>query len=185
MRLPPLSASLAGLAVALGALAVLAGPAHAFSGRIDYTGALGPVSRFRPLCLCVYTMPDLSHGIGCLIFNGNDVTYDIPNLADRDYYLVAFVDVHINERIDRDEPFQIYQGRGGRPGDPVNGKSTASDVDFIFGDENLPAPTATATESSTPSPSATPADTATATPETPTPVPAIVDDCNGDGSVTV
>src|SRR5512135_2927612 len=132
-----------------------AGSARAFSGTIDYTGDLGPINAQRPLCLCVFTMPDLSNGIGCAIYRHNNVTYDPIVLGDRDYYLIAFVDLHINERLDKDEPFQIYQGRGGKPADPLNGKSTASDIDFIFGDENVPA-TPTPSQTRVSSPTATP-----------------------------
>ncbi|HSQ01058.1 MAG TPA: hypothetical protein VL049_27870, partial [Candidatus Dormibacteraeota bacterium] len=158
--MPPHS-SLAALARSSASLALFlvvggsAGSARAFSGAIDYTGDLGPINARRPLCLCVYTMPDLSNRLGCLIYEHNDVSYGLNNLADKNYYLVAFVDVHINERLDKDEPFQIYQGRGSTPGDPLNGKSTASDIDFVFGDENVPA-TPTPTETRTSSPTATP-----------------------------
>lgn len=152
------------LAVLLAAVAGTAGAARAFSGTIAYTGDLGPISAQRPLCLCVFTMPDLSNGIGCVIYRRNNVGYDPIVLGDRDYYLVAFVDLHINERLDRDEPFQIYRGRGRTPADPLNGRSTAGDVDFAFGDENLPA--------------------AAPTP-TPTPPAGIAGDCDGDGGVTV
>ena len=169
-----------------GAVLSSAGLAHAFSGEINYTGALGPINANRPLCLCVYTMPDLTNRIGCAIYRRNEVTYDPIVLADRDYYLIAFVDIHINERRDADEPYLIFEGRGGTPADPLNGKSMRDDIDFIFGDENL-------VESDTPTPSETPLDTvtpsvtptATDTPVTPTVPAGQLGDCDGDGAVTV
>ncbi|HSP98351.1 MAG TPA: hypothetical protein VL049_14080, partial [Candidatus Dormibacteraeota bacterium] len=84
--------------------------------------------------------------------------------------------------------------RGSTPGDPLNGKSTASDIDFVFGDENVPA-TPTPTETRTSSPTATPSPTAAETPTavdtptapaaTPTAPVAIAGDCDGDGTVSV
>src|SRR5512143_1233975 len=172
------SASLAVVVLVVG----IAGSARAFSGTINYTGDVGPINARRPLCLCVYTMPDLSNRIGCAIYEQNNVSYVLNNLADKDYYLIAFVDLHINERLDKDEPFQIYQGRGSKPADPLNGKSTASDIDFIFGNENVPAtltPSETRVSSPTATPSPTAADTPTAPASTPTVPIAVAGDCDG------
>ena len=133
------------LALILLGLLATAGPARAFSGTMRYEGALGPVTARRPLCLCIFTDPQLTNGIGCGIFNHNDAAFSYQ-FADRDYYLIAFLDVHKNDSHDPDEPFEIFLQRGAAPGDPVNGRSTRTDVDFTFGDENLPgAPTATPT----------------------------------------
>lgn len=162
-------------ALGVGLLAVigLAAPARAFSGRIAYSGALGPISSRRPLCVCVYTRPDLGNRLGCLLYSRNDVAYDLSNLGDRDYYLIAFVDLRVNERRDADEPYVIFEGRSGAPGDPLNGRSTRADVDFVFGDENL-APAATPTET----PPIAPTPTVTTS-------PALAGDCDGDGTVSV
>jgi hypothetical protein len=166
------------LAAGLGLLSLggPAVPARAFSGRIAYTGALGPITASRPLCLCVYTMPDLSNRIGCLLYGRNDVRYDLGNLGNRDYYLIAFVDLRINERRDAQEPFVIFEGRAGTPGDPLNGRSTRADIDFVFGDENL---VATATPTGTPdAPPTPPVATATV-------AAGRAGDCDGDGTISV
>ena len=158
--------------------ALLAGSAaHAqdFGGQIEYTGDAGPIGNRRPLCLCVYSDAQLLSELGCAIFHSNPVRYRIDSLGAGDYYLIAFVDLHINERLDADEPFEIYRDRALPPGDPVGGQSGAMNIDFIFGDENLPAPetpTPTASPSSTPSP-------------LPTSTPPVPGDCDGDGAVTI
>lgn len=165
-------------------LAASARTARAFSGTIRYDGELGPVSGQRPLCLCFFTDPELTNGLGCYLYGRNDVGFQIQ-LGNRDYYLIAFLDLHLNEQHDADEPFEIFADRGVTPADPVNGRAARSDVDFLFGDEHLAAPpTETATE--TPSPLPTPTDTppmiATATvPAT----PPVAGDCDGDGHVGV
>jgi hypothetical protein len=174
--------------------------AQGFGGRVSYTGALGPVNAERPLCLCIYTGPALTGGLGCLILRRNDATYDIE-LGGADYYVIAFLDIHSNERLDADEPYEIYRDRGAAPADPIGGASGRSDIDLIFGDENLsgaptdsptatptqtpsptpspspvstPSPTATFTASSTPSPTSTsePTSTVSPTPAPPTQTPA-------------
>lgn len=162
-----------GLGLVLSVLGGVALPARAFSGRIQYTGALGPISARRPLCLCIYDAPDLSSRRGCAIYYRADVTYNLDNLSRGPYYAIAFVDIHINERVDRDEPFQIFSGRGAEPADPIDGTLQPSDVDFVFGDENL-APTPTPTELPPSSPTATPSAT-----------PGVAGDCDGDGGVSV
>lgn len=164
------------LAMVVAGLAATAGPARAFSGTMRYEGALGPVTAQRPLCICFFTDPQLSNGIGCGVYGHNDAGYTFQ-FGNRDYYAIAFLDVHKNDAHDPDEPFEIFRDRGVAPGDPVNGRSARSDVDFTFGDENLPgAPT----ETPTVAPSATP----TGTPTVPSP-PAVVGDCDGDGHVSV
>jgi hypothetical protein len=128
------------------------------------------------LCICVFKTPELTQSIGCVPVYRNNTTYDTRVLTDRDYYVIAFVDLHINEIHNSDEPYVIFDQRAGTPGDPINGSSTRTDVDFIFGDENL-------IERPTASPSATP--TITATPAVTPTRPAAVGDCDGDGTVTV
>lgn len=193
----------------LGGLLPAGGPVHAqgISGQIEYTGAAGPIGTQRPLCLCVYSDAQLLNGLFCLILRRNAAHYSIDSLGPGDYYLVAFVDLHVNESLDPDEPFEIYRDRALPPADPVGGQSGATDIDFIFGDENLPAfetptPSATpslpltASPSPTPSPSASaspsctpsasPSPTVTATPSAlPTSTPVVPGDCDGDGAVTV
>lgn len=162
-----------GLGVGLMVIAAAALPARAFSGRIQYTGALGPINSRRPLCLCIYTTPDLSNRLGCAIYPRADVSYSLGNLDGREYYAIAFVDVHINERLDRDEPFQIFSGRGAAPADPIDGRVQPTGIDFVFGDENLAA---------TPTPTAVPSSSPTVMP---TAVPGVAGDCDGDGMVEV
>lgn len=203
----PALALLAALLVASGAGVARA---HSFSGTVRYQGELGPVSSRRPLCLCVYTDPQLQNSLGCLIFTRNDAAYNL-DLGNVDLYLIAFLDLKINERLDAHEPFEIFDDRGAPPGDPVAGESGRDDIDFAFGDENIPAPTATPTATQPPTPSftatstatPTPSHTATATdtatprspPQTRTPTPtcaapddpacACAGDCDGNGQVAV
>ena len=166
---------------------LLAGTAsgQSVSGKIDYSGALGPIDSRRPLCLCLYADAQLLSGLGCLIYSTNAVNFTISGLGAVDYYAVAFVDLHRNERLDADEPFEIYNNRAAPPADAIGGASHNMHVDFEFGDENLPnaptptpsetvliSPTPTETELAAPTPSATPSEpgpSATATPSSPTP----------------
>lgn len=176
--------------------------AQGFGGRINYTGEFGPVNTQRPLCICVFADPALTVGLGCLIVRRNDSTYDVV-LGRSDYYLIAFLDIHVNERLDDDEPYEIFQDRDVPPADAVAGTSGRTDVDFIFGDENLsaePTDTTTPTPSATPSPTDTPSPMPSPTPTptdtaTPTETPicetaqasdctgACAGDCNGNGEV--
>lgn len=148
---------------ALGLGLALAARAEAFSGVVSYDGGLGPVNGQKPLCVCVYTDADLTNGLGCLILRRNAAAYALNNLGNRDYYLIAFLDLHINERLDPDEPYEIFQRRAALPADPVGGRSGRDDVDFAFGDENLAA---------TPTPS-------------PTAAPSAAGDCDGNDVVSV
>lgn len=167
------------------------------SGRIAYTGALGPVGPGRPLCLCFYRRPDLTLGLGCAIYRSNPVNYRV-SLQAGTYYVVAFLDIEIDEILDPGEPYQIYQNRGAVPADPVLASPGTTEIDFIFGDENLSGAT---TETPTPEPAATPTatspPTATVTPSATMPptatatlaaTPAPLDcpgDCNHDEMVTI
>jgi hypothetical protein len=157
-------------------LALLASRAEAqgFGGTLGYTGELGPVNSSRPLCLCVYRDADLRISLGCLISNRNNASYTIE-LGRSDYHLIGFLDIHINERIDPDEPFEIYDDRAAPPADPVAGDSGRKDIDIIFDDANLGGlPTATITPTRTDTPTATPSPTATSSPtSTPSPTPTV------------
>ncbi len=159
-----------------------ASPAQAgFGGQLEYTGTLGPIGQHRPLCICFFTNPELTTGPGCFKFTTNPVRYNL-NYNTGQYYLRAFVDIHVNDRYDTDEPFQIYRERAAPPGDPVSAQSGDMNIDFTFGDENLPgAPTPTSTESPTPTPSPPPSPTPTP-PSTPA---AVACDCDGNGSVSI
>jgi predicted transcriptional regulator len=75
-----------------------AGAARAFSGTARYDGDLGPVDAQTPLCICLFTDVQLTNGLGCLIFRRNNAGYQIR--IDRDVYAIAFLDLHINERLD-------------------------------------------------------------------------------------
>lgn len=155
--------------------------ALSFGGEVTYSGALGPVGPSRPLCLCLYADASLRVGIGCLIHNANPWSYHLNGLNVPTYYAVAFLDVHSNERRDPDEPYEIYQDLAAPPAGAIDAAANPDDIDFAFGDENLPA---TATPSASPSPTAT-----VATPTevaTPSPTSTVVaGDCDDDGTVSV
>lgn len=163
--------------------------AGSFSGALTYTGALGPVATQRPLCVCLYTDAALNHGIGCLILRRN-TRYQATGLNGSQYYAIAFLDIHINERLDADEPFEIYHDRGAGPADPIAVAADPTDIDFVFGDENLPVPltpTATPPPSATATPSLTPSPSPTegGPTRTPSPPSALAGDCNDNGVVSV
>jgi hypothetical protein len=189
------------LSLALCAVALLfAVRAHGqiIGGEINYTGAFGPISREVPLCLCLYTDAQLTHGVGCLIFRNNPAPYTIT-LGQGSFYFVAFVDLNdTNELLDPGEPFEIYNDRSAPPGDPVAALSNDMHVDFDFGDENLPATaTPTETEPPPPTPSVTPTSPFSPTPTDTAPVPAtatstataipprLAGDCDDDGSIAI
>lgn len=159
------------------ALAAVAGRAEAqgLSGTISYSGALGPVGARKPLCLCLYRDAALTNQVGCLIYRITPINYQVTRLARANYYAVAFLDLHVNERLDPDEPYEIYLARADVPADPIAAADNPTDIDFSFGDENLPPPPATATPTATVEPTGTP----TSTP------PAGAGDCDGDGTVAV
>jgi hypothetical protein len=164
----------AALVVAL-CILVAARAGAQISGRVNYTGGLGPVGPERPLCLCLSRDPQLQVFLGCFIFQTSTATYRFTRLFPADYYLIAFLDIHINERPDPDEPFEIYSDRGAPPADPIFSDPEKTGIDFDFGDENLPGdPTPTPPPTSMPTP--TPTQT-----RGQTPVPPItVGDCDGD-----
>jgi hypothetical protein len=139
--------------------------AQGFSGELSYTGSLGPVNSGRPLCVCIYTDAQLTKRLGCVIDSSNDTRYFVNTRAATDYFAVAFLDIHVNERLDPDEPYQIFHDRAAVPADPVVGNSGRADVDFVFGDENLPG-------AATPTP-------------TVTPLAALAGDCDRSGDVSV
>jgi hypothetical protein len=159
---------------AVGLLMVARGArAQSFGGALNYTGALGPVGSRKPLCVCLYTDAALTASIGCLLLRSNDTSYHVA-VGNRSYYAIAFLDLHINERHDPDEPYEIFQDRAAAPGVAIDARQHPTDIDFVFGDENLPgnAPTATPTAIQA-------ANTPTATPM------GLPGDCDGDGSVSV
>lgn len=83
-------------------------------------------------------------------------------------------------------PFQIYDNRDAPPGDSVMAGPDQTDINFTFGDENVPGtPSPTPTPTITSPPTKTASATLSPTPRpTPTPGPCI-GDCNHDGKVTV
>src|SRR5262245_6897897 len=126
-------------ALVLAGALLACGRAHGqgVGGEIDYTGSLGPIGDQRPLCLCLYTDAQLLNGIGCLIYRTNPVHWNLSGRGPGPFYMVAFVDLHINEQLDPDEPFEIYRDRAAPLGDPIGGQSGDMNVDFAFGDENV------------------------------------------------
>ncbi len=112
--------------------------ANRLEGRIAYTGALGPVNSRRPLCLCVYSDAALENLLGCLIYSANDVDFRISVQSGREYYLIAFLDIEINERPDGGEPFEIYHDHREPPADAV--VAGGGTIEIVFGDENLAQP---------------------------------------------
>jgi hypothetical protein len=143
---------------------------------VTYTGSSGPVSRLRPLCLCVYTDPSLQLGIGCFIAFTNGATFSVTTFDANDYFLIAFLDLDLDERVDLNEPFEIYRDRSGLPADPVTASPGLTDVEITFGDENLPS-AATPTATPTSAPSSTPTTTAARNDCT--------GDCDGSGEVAI
>src|SRR5262249_35483792 len=61
------------------------------AGTVTYTGAHGPVSRNRTLCVCVYIDPDLRFILTCAEVDVSGGSYSIQ-LVSRTFYLVAFLD---------------------------------------------------------------------------------------------
>jgi len=160
-----------------------------FSGVATYTGELGPVSSQRTICVCVYSDPGLTEIVYCLEVDSSPGSYTTDPLDMKAYYVLAFVDFNLNVALDPGEPYEIYNGKGTLPGDPIVAASPFTTADVTFGDENIapippasPTPTSSATLTSTP----TPTPTSTSPPATVTPTAlACVGDCNGDGHVTV
>lgn len=177
MKSGPFRRSLLGAALCvLATMAATPVPAQRFglSGTITYNGAFGPVNSRRPLCLCVFTDPMLAdQGLGCLIRTSNNASYQIPTNGAATYYLIAFLDIDLNERVDENEPYEIYLNRLTLPADGVTTSPAQKDINFVFGDESLELP---ATE--TPTPSETPT-------ATPTPPPECGGDCDGSATVTI
>lgn len=159
----------AAVLILVGACSGAAAPSRAlaqgFSGALTYTGSLGPVTDRRPLCVCVYTDAELTSRLGCVIKSDNG-PYSVNTRTPTTYFVIAFLDIHVNEQLDPDEPFEIFHDRAAVPGDPVLGNSGRTDVDFVFGDENLPG-------AATPTPTVTPVSA---------PLPG---DCDGNGVVSV
>jgi hypothetical protein len=176
--------AVAAVAVVLAAASAAAGgEAPGFGGTLGYTGELGPVNSNRPLCLCVYRDADLRISLGCLISTHNNAHYTIE-LGRNDYHLIGFLDIHINERLDPDEPFEIYNDLAAPPADPVAGDSGRNDIDIIFGDDYIGGlPTATITPTRTETPTVSP--TSTPTPLCPACGDSCVGDCNDNGQVEV
>lgn len=69
--------------------------------------------------------------------NGGWYVFVILNPIPTGFYLRAFVDLNLNERLDPGEPFTIYNGKGSSPGDRVLASQTATNVDITFGDEHI------------------------------------------------
>jgi hypothetical protein len=181
--------------------------AHGFGGSVNYRGQRGPVNFARPLRVCVYGDAALRDPLGCLTFRYNGPVFNL-DLGNRDFFLIAFLDLADDGRRDPGDPFEIFADRGTLPADPVAGESGRTDIDFDFGDENLAAtptssptstvvpsltPTHTSTPSDTPTPSRTPTATQPPATRTPTPTCALPDDpacacagdCDADGLVRV
>jgi hypothetical protein len=167
---------------------------------VTYTGALGPVSSAWPLCLCVYTDPELKQIFACYISDRNGAKFQLIGLDPGAYYFIAFLDPNFDERPNPSEPSGIYRNRTTPPADPVTAAPDLPTIDITFGDESLtPAATPPATSTATPSapptetlsPTATPSSTATPSPSptapaSPTPSAArCAGDCDGSGEVTV
>lgn len=172
-RLPFLP-RLAFVAATFGCLLLATPPARAqgISGTVNYTGNLGPVNGRRPLCLCLYSDANLRHALGCLIFSSSRAPFRINTFNTNNYYLIAFLDIDLNETVDANEPFEIYHDRGAPPADALQAGSDFPSADLTFGDENLPG-------SASPTPTATLVPTATPTPS------ACSGDCDASGDVTI
>jgi hypothetical protein len=157
-------------------------------GLISYTGHLGTVSKETRLVVFAYTDPNLTQWSGLSAnqrTNGGPV--EIVTLDTATYYLLAFFDLNGNRMPDTGEPFEVYNGKGMLPADPVAANTIPTGIDFAFGDEHLlpvPMAVATATPGTTPI-GPTPTATHAGTPlPTPTPGPC-VGDCDGSGTLVI
>ena len=148
------------------------------AGTATYTGAQGPVTTSRTICVCASTSPQLSPLIGCVPVTFNGGRYNFTTLDTRTYYLLVFLDSqHLNVQLDPGEPYQIYNQKSLAPGDLVTASGTQTDINFVFGDDFI--------FGTTPGPTWTPTAAATAT-ETPSPPPPqCAGDCDGNGEVTI
>ncbi len=168
-----MSVSLLAIGTSFGGAAgrVSAQPNPGIVVNVTYTGDLGPVSSARPLCLCIYTDPDLNDGIGCYIAFANDASFPVAPLSPTEYFFIAFLDPNFDEILNPGESFGIYNNRLAPPADPVTAAPDMPTIDITFGDESL-------------TPTVAPSETATETP-TPTPTPRFcAGDCDGSGQVT-
>jgi hypothetical protein len=104
---------------------------------------------------------------------------------DTDYFLIAFVDLQQNERVDPNEPYELYSDRSRPPADPITTGSQPTSIAITFGDENLPLdPTPSPTSTPTDQP-AQPSPTATASPvDSPVNGPC-AGDCDNSGQVLI
>jgi len=161
-------------------------------GTVSYTGHLGQVTKSTRIEVFGYTDAALTTSAG-LESNSksNGGPYEIVTLDTNTYYLLAFLDLNGNGAPDTGEPFEIYNGKGAPPADPVVAGPTQTNINFAFGDTHLlPVPTLGSGATVTATPPATPTPTPTATPTrgTPPPTPTLglcVGDCNGDGVVAI
>ena len=164
------------VAAAVLALALSVQPSAAqgqsgFRVKVTYDGSLGPVSSTRPLCFCLFADADLQSELGCFISSRNGATFQYVSGDTGRYFVIAFLDLQRNERVDANEPFEIYNGKGAPPADAITAQAGLPMMEMTFADENLPG-------------AATPTPTLPAPTFTPTPGPeACSGDCDASGQV--
>jgi hypothetical protein len=108
------------------------------SGTATYTGTKGTVSNATRIRVHAYTNADLttfSNMEGRTKANGG--RYDVIAFGNSPLYLLAFLDLNANDNFDSGEPFQIYNHKGAPPGDGVVPGPHQTNINFVFGDENL------------------------------------------------
>ncbi len=108
------------------------------SGTATYTGTKGTVSNATRIRVHAYTDPDLttfSNTEGRTKANGG--RYDVIAFGNSLLYLLAFLDLNGNDNFDSGEPFQIYNHKGAPPADGVAPGPHQTNINFVFGDENL------------------------------------------------
>lgn len=104
------------------------------AGTITYTGSQGPVSDARTLRLEVFSDPSLTDMMNDRTVATNGGHYDLILFDTVPRYLRAWLDVNGNGQFDPDEPFEVYNGKGATPGDPVVPGPDQEAVNFRFGD---------------------------------------------------
>jgi hypothetical protein len=108
------------------------------SGTATYTGSKGTVNNTTRIRVHAYTDPGLTM---FSTFEGrakeNGGRYDVIAFDSSPLYLLAFLDLNADDNFDSGEPFQIYNHKGAPPADGVVPGPHQTNINFMFGDENL------------------------------------------------
>lgn len=124
------------LVLLLAALVAWAAPsawAATLSGTASYSGEHSPVSSTRPILLYLWDTPSpMTDPVARATVTANGGGFDLEAPSDGTYYLAVVLDVDGNGDASVGEPFQVYNGRGSFPGDPIT--VPASGVGLTFDD---------------------------------------------------